>query len=1479
MDLRKENLETRMKRQFNIKSAFNKYGKDNKQGIEKKQRRARRRKKNEGRYTGQKREIKGTWSFDTCDVDVARERYLRDIRPMPPLDDETENESGDANESTRTALSSKGLLCCCSRVWNYQVGVEQTTYLHWLRHVVCLMAILAVTGAFKAISFAQVGELYENNGGALKSDASTSIFTTTTFGNVLHIPTLNVSCEGGRDEDNVTSSQLENADALRKSLLVDAVEMGVIVLWILAYEYRFDGCLLGLPTALRLGLSREQAKRGKWVGRLASRGVSRHTVKVTNIPSRATVKELWSHFDGLYDLRRSQSYAFDPSRDRLRKHSCVTRLALCCCCAPRPRGVSEKTKNARTSYDCARYHPIRRPITPATHLSKMYRGGWIAEVVPVRPNSTSLTNFMLADAKDREMQHWEQVLHKHKRASEYVGTVEKKIRVRRLRAAWDQLRLVANRVENILASSDVMIVDAPTTVQLKRVKNKRQVEIRHAYVTFEHEESRRRCVADYEPYARLDRRWRRYCWCCRLRCCSERLRGWMPSHVVMSDKLRMQCGVGAKEPIEVTPIDMEPGDIVWEHMTNPPSWIVSRMYTLIVLALALCLFHGLIVLLAVDLNGLSISQPSIHLCRGLMRTWYERANETNADVLRRGDAKQDMRCANGMNVADAFFLSYDPTVVEMGVLNFSVSEWSDEQRDYVSTWREAYNISSEPSCQLPCFVWTTNEQCSTTNAQQLACPDEMITWSITTLPACYCEEKLHEYVDAYGAAHGVKTYLSAEDTTICRLPSAYSPLAPLRFMLAMGFVSLFSPLFDLLVFRLVSSEPYLSRVKQKEQGVLLATWTRVLHLTILPVLMGILFIPAGHALPFGMYWYRTISPGLQVALATSAVEPVLRALYVACLDRRCRMLSRGHAGWHFWDGSSSQSEIDAALAAPTFTQESRYPMISSTMLIAMAWGYVMPLSMPIASSCLALQYVLDRKLIFSTYARYRRDDGWSQHGPQQSVDALGATLPLKFTYLLMFGTLLHFAVTFIFLCNSDSEHLWTLPSVFERGDVLPGLVVCGATVALITTRHMFPVSFSWIHWIVCAQCHCRHYSCSHVVCCCRRKVSPGHAESLNDEKWSGLTRPYVHVQPSAQWTRRFGSKTGLSDQDMRRQRERMKRFPTRWSDPWVSGHVGQWRSIDETSFTRTTYVAEKTPPIPTLDETDDKNTTTTEKENVVDWWETPVNPAGPEYAQRVREEYLRRLGVNGCSSHRKKTKNGQKAPHSSMMRIDLGNGKSWTCNKCMKSNKPHSLRCAACSAPRIKCDFPDARPLSRWEFLLSAGGGFSYDIRHCRRYDSALNMSQLRWKEVMGDVLRDCSPPSPRSQRVSRPTHSVSGSSLSAEQEMKLYGVISLKNLLASKEETTKKTNGRKRTQALVDHNRSDEAKDRSEVVRISVNENESFRHTENDSTTSESEEEESPHHAVWNVSRDVYPSYDHTHGAVGNANGAYQQHTGDGGW
>ena len=81
--------EQKMKAAFDLKSAFLEYGGDENSGV-RTIRKTRKRKKNEGRYTGQTRVLQGKWTFKEYNNEtISREKYSLVRRPEREIDTET----------------------------------------------------------------------------------------------------------------------------------------------------------------------------------------------------------------------------------------------------------------------------------------------------------------------------------------------------------------------------------------------------------------------------------------------------------------------------------------------------------------------------------------------------------------------------------------------------------------------------------------------------------------------------------------------------------------------------------------------------------------------------------------------------------------------------------------------------------------------------------------------------------------------------------------------------------------------------------------------------------------------------------------------------------------------------------------------------------------------------------------------------------------------------------------------------------------------------------------------------------------------------------------------------------------------------------------------------------------------------------------------------------------------------------------------
>eukprot|EP00939_MAST-03C_sp_MAST-3C-sp1_P002509 g2509.t1 len=1252
--------EASMKKAFDLKSAFNNFGSvdEGEEGAVKTVVRRRRRKKNEGRYAGQKRgNLQGGWTFEKhCNIERAKEKARRHLHPLPC------NVCDDRQETRRSAS-----LCAITEMQRY--GIGSSTHLSFLKSLCVISLIVGVLG-FISGQIHMSGETLRMSG--MASDPVCGFVTHFSVGNSYPLPSCldyekkkdstnaNVSC--GDESPNPNEDCSERA--LHRNIVLDAAIAGIVLVWSFMYEWWFDQLLMMSPPALRLGLSADQAEREPWPGLLGTRGVSRHTVRVYNLSARATTKSIWVHFDGLYDLRRSQSYAYDSENDRKRRVGICRGVALRLCCRPTPRRRPRKERVE--SYDGAStFRPVSRPLTRSRYLGAMYRGGWISEIVPIRQNTSQLVNYIDAARRDKNMQRLEYKLYKHKRTSDFVGQVSKKLRISRLRSAWEELRLEANRVDNIISPADVLLLDEPSSLQLRRVKNKRQLEIRSAFVTFEYEESRRRCVDDYAPYASLDRRWRRFLGFMDMFCILSKSKKQLPSDFILPDKLTMRSGVGAGDSIRVESVDIEPDDLIWENVSDSPSWIVARSLTVLVVLLAIAVANAAILPLALPSSTRS---PSLHLCSDdLLKMWYlengrqyaVRPNRTRTASMKltRGSAYQDYLCPHESDEDDVFFLSYGSDDAGINVMNFSVTVWSDDARDFVLMWRQKYNLSSIDECESPCFRWSDSTECVQASSAAAAisnpgesesamtCEREEIRWWKNTLPACYCERRLEEAMKVRGILLGLLDFIVDDDTDICRGNDAgYSALAPFRFLVMGALAACFGPVLDRIVFEMVgSAEPYTCRARRMEAAVFFAATCRIFH-SLVSVLVICFVHPMARGPPFDAYWFRTVTPMIQAYVTINAIESIFVGVLYTTIAPWIDWLRSGHHGFIFWDGSSSQREMDRAYDPPEFHPSSRHPALLSIAFV---------------------QFFVDGYLIRQRYAKYGIVDvDGEKYGPMQSVRSLGALLPLHFAKVIPLAIAMHVGVAgMILLAPSDSR---SVPHVTPIR-FLP-LGVLGAISLFV-------------------------YICSQIVC---------------PRLWSRSTA----ADP-----------------------ERAADGADRDQHSKVSGKDG-----------------------------DDLQSR--------DWWFRSFDDlSGKRAATKFRDERLRTIGILPTVDDLSSEKKGD-GKTMAMQTLEFGDGNEWLCAVCTVTNEPNALRCDSCSAPRVKREIePRARPMSSWEYLCANGGGHSYDIRNCQRYDAAIEMSAIRWDEVMGDLSRDKVPNSPRSVALSRPTHPASGSTLSAEQHLRLFGV------------------------------------------------------------------------------------------------------------
>ena len=419
-----------------------------------------------------------------------------------------------------------------------------------------------------------------------------------------------------------------------------------------------------------------------------------------------------------------------------------------------------------------------------------------------------------------------------------------------------------------------------------------------------------------------------------------------------------------------------------------------------------------------------------------------------------------------------------------------------------------------------------------------------------TLASCYCEEKLRVTILEKGFTDGMKAFRD-DIESICNLPDAHDALLPLRLMILLGvLVPALSPLVGSLSLYMVRMEPYVdmllilkrendditlllsthpfprltrhththtiryeSRVIRERNAVTIASVTRFLHLTVCPALFStlILGIDIKSAL-----WYRQIAPSLHTILLGNALEPFLHGIWVFMFDQICRRIRRGHAGHQWWDGSSSQKELNEAYAPPEFSPSNRLSALAGTVLCGVSYSIVCPATLILCSLHVLARIIVDYVLIELSYAR-------RGYNPLKSVESLGTLLPVTtLTRILVWSSLSWCIVVFIFV-KLDSDIY-----------VFLGVGTFGVAIALF--RMFFSELSAELQWF----CFGKRW-------CSSNKVDKDLKEDVQSE---GLSRSYRHVLRDESHAKNFGRHAGLSDTEIKRQIKRHEVFPNRSDDPW-----------------------------------------------------------------------------------------------------------------------------------------------------------------------------------------------------------------------------------------------------------------------------------------------------------------------------------------
>lgn len=311
---------------------------------------------------------------------------------------------------------------------------------------------------------------------------------------------------------------------------------------------------------------------------------SDYAVYVTGLPESFDRNALRKHFSDLYDPTKLQSYEYESKR----------------CCVPSRRPVSEDTKARYADLKRTKmYRPVQQTLdnmyVQGEERDCEYVGGWVTDVTLCLHNGEAINRLRSQLSIRKKIRTLLDTIRKYSEGTTYKGGANAK--------KADKLKKKLAVLKTKLVHKFQPILTAPAS-DAKRAESadlNEQSKICGAFVVFEHQESFRRCLKDYEDFDNALTRWR------------------------MPEPLMFQ---GHIISVRRAP---EPSTILWENLQETTGRQCCRR-TATFLATCVLLLGSLGAITAVTSMTLSKKKPELAYCGEDVMATYYRPRRMNKDT-------------------------------------------------------------------------------------------------------------------------------------------------------------------------------------------------------------------------------------------------------------------------------------------------------------------------------------------------------------------------------------------------------------------------------------------------------------------------------------------------------------------------------------------------------------------------------------------------------------------------------------------------------------------------------------------------------------------------------------------------------------------------------------------------------------------------------------------------------------------------------
>ncbi|CBJ32340.1 conserved unknown protein [Ectocarpus siliculosus] len=659
-----------------------------------------------------------------------------------------------------------------------------------------------------------------------------------------------------------------------------------------------------------------------------------------------------------------------------------------------------------------------------TH-DKSFVGGWVADVVLGNPVGDVLMGFMDQEEALAEISKARTVVRQMKTLGKAKKLAKAEAKLAKLKAKEEALMAATRKKQDPAALESISV----------------------AFVTFEHEESKRRCLEDY--------RYSRRGFCRRFQPVKLQL-----SRKPADEEEQQQDGQTppARRGRKKKPRPQrwrlkvfqapEPSDVKWENLdVTPTSRKLRRAVTSLVCVVLLILSFAIIYLAQTEQAKLQEQIPALDTCEETIPAVVFGTYDFPLDAALQRDDSMDSSCADG-----SFYLAFaanatDPDSSQLDYDNlppiFSADGTNVSRASFVAA------NDADQLCDDPCQPASGGSTC-----RALSCYEDSwevdygcVSYPQSTMIGCFCLDAVVTSFQEHGLVDGAKVVAREQGEVCAPFLRDYAKANAIKILAVMSVV-IVNTLLTSVMGKLAKFERHVSLSDFTSTVTAKLALAQFLNTALIVIIVnagytggGLGFLQdlgvlAGEYNDFERSWYATVGVAVAMTMLINVVVPHATTLVGEIIVNPVKRLFKRRS-------VATQAQMNSLYKPPKFDMESRYAFLLQVLGVSLLYSGGIPILYLFASFSFATNFVVDKFWIIKL----------AQQPPMYT-----AALAKMFVGVLPIALLVHMSTACYMLGNVDILNIGFVSDEAQTiAEALDGQGMSGLVADHVLRKHVFPL--------------------------------------------------------------------------------------------------------------------------------------------------------------------------------------------------------------------------------------------------------------------------------------------------------------------------------------------------------------------------------------------------------------------------------------